>query len=156
MFIVRVVVSIFLQKTISSTLFHKYLAGGSHVETFSGIESNGGGDERESDGSYDRQEDGWAESRDRGAVNRGFLLPQPLSGDDTTSISFVISFKLIHQFLCLHMFPFCGSGAMVYVSPCLCLYLQHTQGRFLLCTIMNEIPVLKKGLPQVEKQPTPI
>ena len=56
MFIVRVVVSIFLQKTISSTLFHKYLAGGSHVETFSGIESNGGGDERESDASYDRQE----------------------------------------------------------------------------------------------------
>ena len=41
---------------------------------------------------------------------------------------------------------------MGYLSPYLCLYLQHTQGRFLLCTIMNEIPVLKKGLPQVEKQ----
>ena len=135
MFIVRVVVSIFLQKTISSTLFHKYLAGGSHVETFSGIESNGGGDERESDGSYDRQEDGWAESRDRGAVNRGFLLPQPLSGDYTTSISFVISFKLIHQFLCLHMFPFCGSGAMVWLCVVVCIFLQKTDFKYIVSQI---------------------
>ena len=41
---------------------------------------------------------------------------------------------------------------MVYMSPCLCLYLQHSQGMFLICTILNEIPVLKRGLPQVQKQ----
>ena len=43
------------KRLVSSTLFHNYFTGGSHVETSSEIETNGGGEERESDGSYDRQ-----------------------------------------------------------------------------------------------------
>ena len=88
-----------ISRLSSSTLFHKYCAGGSD----SGTESIGGGEERESDGTYNRQGDWLHGSRDGGAGIRGCLQPQPLSGDDITSILCVISFKLINQFPCLNV-----------------------------------------------------